>query len=331
MNLHGKEVRIEGHVVKIARLAAEGFEFLENPEASLQELRAAKQRIDIFTFEEPLAYTSPRFDYRVEWDNLAVLPITTFEHWWNKQIDGKTRNVVRRAEKKGIVVREVTFDDHLVAGIYEIYNESPVRQGRLFPHYGKDFEAVRRMSATFLDRSTFLGAYYEGRLVGFIKMTADEARAQMAIMHIIALVRYRDKAPTNALIAGAVRWCAGRGFPYLIYSQFFYGRKKHDKLRHFKQSNGFQPMNVPRYYVPFTSLGALALRLHLHHSALNVIPDSLAEQYRALRASWYMRRFKMLSSPRGQTSAKRPVQDDSGPAANSGSARPVASDRFSLP
>jgi hypothetical protein len=235
----------------------------------------------------------------VEWDNFAVLPITTFEHWWTKQIDGKTRNMVRRAEKKGLVVREVTFDDRLVAGISEIYNESPVRQGRLFPHYGKDFEAVRRMSATFLDRSTFLGAFYEGQLVGFMKMTADEAYSQMAVMHIIAQFRHRDKAPTNALIAEAVRWCSARGFPYLIYSQFSYGRKKHDNLRHFKVSNGFQRMNVPRYYVPFTSLGALALRLHLHHSALSVIPDALAERYRALRASWYTRRFKMLSSPRG--------------------------------
>jgi len=87
----------------------------------------------------------------MELDNMAVLSITTFDQWWNKQIGFKARNKTKQAEKKGLVIREVLFDDHLARGIWEIYNECPVRQGRRFPHYGESFEAVRDMSATYLD------------------------------------------------------------------------------------------------------------------------------------------------------------------------------------
>jgi len=62
----------------------------------------------------------------------------------------------KQAEKKGVVVREVPFDDALARGIWEIYNECPVRQGRLFPHYGKSFETVRNMSATYLIQASLL-------------------------------------------------------------------------------------------------------------------------------------------------------------------------------
>ena len=73
-------------------------------------------------------------------------------------------------------LREVPFDDVLVKGIWEIYNETPVRQGREFPHYGKDLETVHREEATFLDRSVFIGAFLQERLIGFVKLVADETR-----------------------------------------------------------------------------------------------------------------------------------------------------------
>ena len=167
--------------------------------------------------------------------------------------------MVRRAEKKGIVVHEIPFDDALVAGIWDIYNEYPIRQGRPFPHFGKDLETVRKMSATFPDTSVFIGAFFEGKLIGFIKLTTDEGCSQAAIMHIVAKIQHRDKAPTNALVAEAVRTCANRGFPYLVYSKFAYGNKPRDSLSDFKENNGFRRIDVPRYYVPLTCSGSLCL------------------------------------------------------------------------
>ena len=62
----------------------------------------------------------------------------------------------------------------LVQGIWEIYNECPVRQGRRFPHYGRNIDEVRRMSATFMETSTFIGAYFLEKLIGFMKLTRDD-------------------------------------------------------------------------------------------------------------------------------------------------------------
>ncbi len=103
----------------------------------------------------------------MEWDNIAVLPVTTYENWWKNQIRSLPRNRARQAEKRGVTLREVPFDDELVNGIREVYNESPVRQGKPNAHYGKDVETVRRESATYLDSSAFIGAFFENKLIGF--------------------------------------------------------------------------------------------------------------------------------------------------------------------
>jgi len=296
MNVCGKDLKVQGRLVRIAGLAADGFEFLENPEAALTSLRGSSRGgIDLFTFVQRLPHTSPEFCYPAEWDNVAALPVSTFDHWWTRQIDGKTRNMVRRAEKKGLVVREAAFDDAIVKGIWEIYNECPIRQGRRFPHYGKDVEAVRRMSATFPETSVFIGAFLGEQLIGFIKLTSDETRSQAAVMHIIAMVQHRDKAPTNALIAEAVRSCERRGIPYLVYSKFAYGKKQRDSLSDFKESNGFQRIDVPRYYVPLTRVGSLAFRLGLHHSFLDHLPESVLSKLRELRSAWYNRKSQSVT------------------------------------
>jgi hypothetical protein len=253
--------------------------------------RRHDSRPDIFTFMQRLPDSSPRFEYPMEWDNLAVLPITTFEHWWNETIGFKARNKAKQAAKKGVLVREVSFDDDLVRGIWEIYNESPVRQGRRFPHYGQSIESVRQISRTFPESSVFIGAYLDEKLIGFIKLVWDDSRTQAGIMHIVSLIQQRDKAPTNALIAQAVRSCADRNLPYLVYSNFSYGKKERSGLSDFKERNGFERIQLPRYCVPLTPVGRLALRLGLHHKVLDYIPESVAAKLRDLRYEWYKRRF----------------------------------------
>lgn len=271
------------------------FESLDDPQAILDDLRKSGIRVDLFTFMQIMPDTSPKYPYPMEWDNLAVLPVSTFDHWWARQIDGKTRNMVRRAEKKGVVVLEAAFDDALVQGISEIYNESPVRQGRPFHHYGKDVETVRKEAATFLASSIFIGAFLDGKLIGFAKLTTDKTRTQAGVMHILSMIQHRDKAPTNALIAQAVRSCAEQGISYLVYSNFTYGAKQRDSLSDFKESNGFQRVDLPRYYVPLTRIGAVAFRLGLHHSVLEYVPEPVLTKFRELRSAWHNRKLQSLT------------------------------------
>jgi hypothetical protein len=289
MNVRGQDIKIQGNWVRIAGLSADTYEFLDDPEAALEVLRTCEGRVDLFTFMQKMPDTSPKYSYPMEWDNLAVLPVSTFDHWWSEQIGFKARNKAKQAENKGVTIREVSFSDSLVQGIWEIYNECEVRQGKHFPHYGKDLATVHNMTATFLDRSAFIGAYLDNRLIGFVKLHCDESRTQAGLSSILSLAQHRDKAPTNALVAEAVRYCATQGIPYLVYSRYSDGKKEQDGLMDFKERNGFKRVNLPRYYIPLTHMGRIALRLGLHKGFVSRIPEPILAKLRALRKAWYSR------------------------------------------
>lgn len=293
MNLCSERIKIQGRLCRIAHVDGDGYKFLDNPESLVVELRRSKMRVDLFTFIQKLPGTPPKYPYLMESDNMAVLPVSTFNHWWTEQIGFKARNKAKQAEKKGIVIREAPFDDRLIRGIWEIYNECPVRQARKFPHYGKGMEAVRNVSATFLETSVFIGAFDGEKLIGFIKLTADDNWSQAGIMHIVSLLSYRDKSPTNALIMQAVRSCADRGISSLVYSKFAYGTKLRSTLSDFKERNGFQRVDIPRYYAPLTRWGSLAFALGLHNRLSERMPETVAAKLRAWRGAWYQRKFQL--------------------------------------
>jgi hypothetical protein len=291
----GKDLNVRGRLVRIARLEGEKHSFPGDPEAMIEGLRKSGQRADIFTFLQKISDTSPKYSYRTEYDNLAVLPVSTFENWWNHQIRSYPRNRARQAEKKGVTFREVPFGDELIRGICGIYNETPVRQGKAFPHYGMTPEQCHDYAGTFLDQSIYIGAFLGDTMIGFVKLVMDESRTQACMVHILSMVHHNDKAPTNALIAQAVRSCAANKIPYLVYEHFHYGNKQGDSLSHFKEVNGFQRVDLPRYYVPITIFGRLALDLGLHHRFVDRIPDSVASKLRELRKAWYHREVQTLT------------------------------------
>jgi hypothetical protein len=113
------------------------------------------------------------------------------------------------------------------------------------------------------------------------------------MMHIISRLQCRDKAPTNALVAQAVRSCADRRIPHLVYSKFAYGKKAQSSLSDFKERNGFKRVDMPRYYVPLTRWGALAFSMSLHHRLTDRLPESFVARLRELRSSWYQRKFQL--------------------------------------
>jgi hypothetical protein len=297
MKVCGREIKVHGRLLRVGRLDAEKYHFLDDPQPVLDGLRKSRTRVDLFTFMQRLPESEPKFRYPMEWDNFAALPVSTFDHWWNQQLGFKARNKAKQAEKKGVTLREVPFDDALVKGIWEIYNECPVRQGRPFTHFGKDIETVRREEATYLDSSIFIGAFLGDSMIGFIKMVSDETRTQAGLMNIVSMIKHRDKAPTNALVAQAVRSCAERQISYLVYANFAYGKKQPDSVADFKERNGFQQMNVPRYYVPLTPIGWTALRLGLHHRFVDHFPEPWIAKLREFRNAWYNRKFQSVAEP----------------------------------
>ena len=296
--IDGKEISVSGHFPKTARINGEYYEFVEDPECFIQKLRALQTGAGMFTFVQEIGDQQVRFPFHHEPDSLAVLPISTYEHWWKKQINDKTRNMIRKAQKGGVELRVCSLDDAFVRAIMKIYNEFPLRQGKPFKHYGKDFYTIKKDHATFLERSDFIGAFQGEEMIGFIKLV--HGRQASSLMQIISKIAWRNKAATNALIAKAVDICAGRGIPYLHYG--IWSRRG---IGEFKKHHGFMQHDIPRYYVPLNLHGRLALKLSLHRELASYLPETAHDWMVALRSRWNQFRYKNLKPERGSGSMGR--------------------------
>ena len=284
MKINGKSILIEGEIPRIARLEQEWCEDVEDPKTLINELGKTEPRPDILTFTQRLPDLEPKYAYQMELDSMAALPIKSYSFWWEKQIERKARNKIRKAQKNGVIIKPAIFDDRFVRGMTSIFNETPIRQGRRYLHYGKDFETVKREFSRFLFREEIFGAYLGNELVGFIFL-ADAGR-YIYLGQIISKIAHRDLAPNNALLAKAVERCAEKGFPYLVYALWL-----DDSLGDFKRSNGFQRFDLPRYFVPLTRKGKLALKLGLHRGWQGAVPKQLIKPLKKLRRRWYALRW----------------------------------------
>jgi len=264
----------------VVRLEDEWYEDVHDPERVIAALKDSGVKADIFTFWQRLPDTQPRFDFYREWESIVVLPVISFDHWWNTQIKPATRNLVRKSAKKGVEVREAAYDDDFIRGITEIFNESPVRQGKRFWHYGKDFETIKRQFSRYLVRETLIGAYYEGELIGFVMLGNAGRYAELG--QIISKIQHRDKSPNNALLAKAVEICERDRLSYLVY-----GYWNDSSLVDFKRHNGFEGTPLPRYYVPLTRRGQLAISLGLHAGWKELLPESVKSRLKTLRSRWF--------------------------------------------
>ena len=169
------------------------------------------------------------------------------------------------------------LNDDFVEGVVGIYNQSPVRRGKPFWHYGKDFATVKGELLRDLADSVFVAARYENELIGFIKFLVADRYAMVVL--ILDKMLHRDKAPMNGMIAKVVEICAEREIPYFTYT--VWRRGDHGK---FQESNGFERFPVPEYYVPLTVGGTLALQLGLHKGIKGAIPEPLMIRLLAWRA-----------------------------------------------
>src|SRR5262245_42886739 len=124
LTICGRDFNVEGRLIRTARLEGDTYKFLTDPQAFVEGFRQATDRVDLCPFTQRLPECSPQYAYPWEWDNLAVLPVSSFDNWWS-EIGFKARNKAKQAEKKGVLIREVAFDETLIEGIWDIYNETP--------------------------------------------------------------------------------------------------------------------------------------------------------------------------------------------------------------
>ncbi|WP_262966595.1 hypothetical protein [Methylobacter psychrophilus] len=290
ISIHDSVVVVKGKLIKKAEIFDEYWcesNHLPNYLTVLEEISQRSNKPDIFTFTQRIPDTEIRYEYHAEWVNYAVIILNSYDTWINNQISNAAKRNIKASVKRGVEVRVCEFDNDYVKGIMSIYNETPIRQGRKFWHYEKCFDAVQAENGTYKSRSTYLGAYYEGEMIGYLKIVWDENSA--GIMQILSKINSYNKRPNDALLAEAVKQCCTRGIKYLIYENFVYGRKAESSLTDFKRGHGFTKMDVPQYFVPLTLKGFVALRLGLHKSFKEIVPFWLTSRLLNIRAKCYER------------------------------------------
>jgi hypothetical protein len=276
------EVVVSGRVLKIAKLRHEWFEFLKEPEKFVEEVRRARVA-DIFTFLQEAHVPRPTLPFYKESVSASVLSFTTYEEWW-KNLHFKVRNKARKAEKTKVELRFAKVeDDNFVRGVESIYNESPIRQGRPFWHYGKNFATIKNDLSSFPECTFFVGAYHQNELIGFMKLF--EGENILRTVHIIAKLAHRDKNVMDALIAKAVEICSEKKITNLHYGDWAYRG-----LGTFRVKFGFERHDCPRYFVPLTTLGKLALKGNFHRAFKERLPQSWVDRYANAREKWNARR-----------------------------------------
>lgn len=234
-------------------------------------IRKLQERgIDIFTFIERRwcnTITNPPKSWLRANDNVALLQIKSYEEWW-KSISKKTRNMIRKAEKEGVTTKVTEPDEKLAEGIWKIYNETPIRQERGFPHYGVPLEGVEH-EVLSSHNCTYIGAYFQNELSGFIQLVHGDSIA--LISQILSLQKHWDKAINNALVAKAVEVCANSGTRFLMYGRM----GNHPTLDRFKENNGCVKFELTRFYIPLTRKGRIATKLGLFREMKDRLPQSV--------------------------------------------------------
>jgi hypothetical protein len=281
-------VEIDGQIYTLSRgaftvlsLEDEWYEDVRDPQTVVETLKSQTGfKPDLFTFWQRYPDTGPRYQFPQECEEIAVLRIQSFDHWWNHQIKSRVRNLIRKTEKEGVEVRETSFDDDFVRGMTAIFNESPIRQGRRFWHYGKDFATIQQQFSRFIFREDMIGAYYQNELIGFVML--GNAGRYAVTGQIISSLKHRDKATTNALVAKAVEVCEKKGLPALIYLNW-----SDDTLAEFKRRCGFERTALPRYFVPLTAKGKLSVKLGAHRGLKEMLPKKLRNQLKPVRRFWH--------------------------------------------
>ena len=234
-------------MLRIARLDAELYHFLSDPEPMIERLRSSKERIDIFTFLQGLPETKPKFKLLAGVGQPGGCTDLNFRELVDKanRRQDKEYGEAGRKEGRRQFVRSRSMRGSCVES-GESTTNARYDKGGDFRTTEKTLRRCTRTKLPILTSSTFIGAFYGEELIGFIKMVADEAGVQAGLMNILSKLQHRDKAPTNALIAQAVKSCApSEESAYLVYANFAYGNKQHDSLREFKERNGFRARRRP--------------------------------------------------------------------------------------
>src|SRR4030042_581308 len=92
------DIKTKGRLIRISYFRDESDLDLLEPEIIIEKLKGCSTlNSDVFTFHQRLPDTTPKFPYYQEWHNIAALEYKDHRYWFEKILDSKTRNMIRKA------------------------------------------------------------------------------------------------------------------------------------------------------------------------------------------------------------------------------------------
>ena len=156
VTVQGRTVVITGTWLKTASVFDEEVvdgEVVENPESFLHELAQTRCGADILTFPQRIPETQPKYSYPFEWDNVAVLPITSYDDWYRNRTDANVKRNLKRAAKVGVVTRSSPLDDTFVGASSRSRTRRRSARAPLLALW-QDFDTVKAETAHCLDKAS---------------------------------------------------------------------------------------------------------------------------------------------------------------------------------
>ncbi|MGD0405033.1 MAG: hypothetical protein ABSB10_00065 [Candidatus Bathyarchaeia archaeon] len=245
------------------------FEYIFDIEPEKELLAHLRSNaVDLFTFisRDFLGSVEGKYPFHREIENYAIMRINSYNDWWNYGIKKRERQSVKKAEKSGLKVKQAEINEEFLKGVQKVYNETPYREGRRYSGYGQNLQALKRKFENIGD-SDVLGAYFNSELVGILWIAYGDRAAMFR--SFVSLMKHRDKCPNNALISEAVRRCAEKGLQFLVYGNKYGFIPSLDR---FREHQGFCRFPLPRYYLPLTTKGQLAIKLKVHRKLEYSLP-----------------------------------------------------------
>src|SRR5687768_5381119 len=86
VEIQGQLFALSDGPVTEARLEDEWYEDVADPDAVIAAIRARRDLgVDVFSFWQRLPDAQPKYQFHQEREEIAVLKVTSYEHWWNQQ------------------------------------------------------------------------------------------------------------------------------------------------------------------------------------------------------------------------------------------------------
>ena len=104
VTIEGKTVVVTGRWLRHAVVRGEDWTegpAVAEPRRFIALLKESGLEADVFSFAQKIPDVRPRHHYHVDWDNMAAIPITCYDEWWER-ISSDMRRDVKIAARRGV-------------------------------------------------------------------------------------------------------------------------------------------------------------------------------------------------------------------------------------